>query len=109
MLQDVDLAETRKPMFLKIGGREIVVMDAEPFRAMQDAALSARPAVGEDVVVALSQAIPVEIKDDAGWSLSFNFGRGEAARDKMRAVADAVRARAAIAAMGSADMGNGEG
>ena len=56
------------------------------------ASLSARPAVGEDVVAALSQAIPVEIKDDAGWSLSFNFGRGEAARDKMRAVADALRA-----------------
>lgn len=53
----------------------------------------------EQIAAALAQAIPVEIKDDAGWSLSFNFGQGEAARDRMRAVADAVRVRAAIAAI----------
>lgn len=37
MLQEVDLADGQ-PMFIKIGGREIVVMDGEPFRAMQDKA-----------------------------------------------------------------------
>lgn len=36
--QDVDLAEIGQPMFIKVAGREIVVMDAEPFRAMQDKA-----------------------------------------------------------------------
>lgn len=42
--QDVDLVETGQPMFIKVAGREIAVMDAVAFRAMQDAALSARPA-----------------------------------------------------------------
>jgi hypothetical protein len=38
MQQDVDLAETGQPMFITIAGREIVVMDAVAFRAMQDKA-----------------------------------------------------------------------
>lgn len=39
----------------------------------------------------LSAANLVEIKDDAGWSLSVNFGRGDKARDAMRAFSDAIR------------------
>lgn len=33
----------------------------------------------------------VEIHDDAGWSLSLNFGHGDKARDRMRAFSDAYR------------------
>lgn len=36
--QDVDLAETGLPMFITIAGREIVIMDAVAFRAMQSKA-----------------------------------------------------------------------
>ena len=38
----------------------------------------------------LSAASLVEIHDDAGWSLSVNFGRGDKARDAMRAFSDAT-------------------
>lgn len=33
----------------------------------------------------------VEIHDDAGWSLSLNFGKGDKARDRMRAFSNAYR------------------
>lgn len=45
--QDVDLAEIGQPMFIKVAGREIVVMDAVAFRAMQD---NARPVVGQGCI-----------------------------------------------------------
>lgn len=61
--QNVDLAETGKPMFITIAGREIVVMDAEPFRAMQDVALSARPA-DSDMVERVAKAL---FEHDRQW------------------------------------------
>ncbi|PXW76002.1 hypothetical protein C7451_106166 [Blastomonas natatoria] len=64
--QDVDLAETGQPMFITIAGREIVVMDAEPFKVMQSKAaeLDCQPAVGEDVVERVAKAL---FEHDEQW------------------------------------------
>lgn len=49
---------------------------------------------GADLRGALAEASLVEIVDDCGWSLSLCFGKGDAARDKMRAVSEMIRAEA---------------
>ena len=41
----------------------------------------------------LAKATPVEIKDEAGWSLSLCFGHGDKGRDAMRQFCDTLIAQ----------------
>ena len=41
---------------------------------------------------AFAHALPVEIADDCGWSLSFCFGKRDKDRDRMHAASDLMRA-----------------
>jgi hypothetical protein len=64
--------------------------DEAPWNEWTETPLYIWPA--DDIARQLAQAIPCEIVDSGSWKLSFDFGKGDEARDKMRAVADAVRA-----------------